>query len=103
MSLTFKIANLERATETGGVTVAHWTASKADGDYSASSYGSIGFTPDPTAEGFKPYDTLTEDDVIAWVVDSLGAETVEAMELNMDNSIAEQKAPKTATGMPWAV
>jgi hypothetical protein len=49
---TWTIANLERNTADGGVTVAHWrvteTETVGEGDdavtYSASSYGTVGFT-----------------------------------------------------------
>jgi hypothetical protein len=61
------IAQLERNTSDGGVVVAHWRATATDGDYSASSYGTAGFTPDPTAPDFVPFDDLTEADVLAWV------------------------------------
>ena len=46
---TWTIANLERNLSDGGVTVAHWrvTESETVGDvtYTASSYGTCGFTP----------------------------------------------------------
>jgi hypothetical protein len=35
------IAQLERNTSDGGVVVAHWRATATDGDYSASSYGTV--------------------------------------------------------------
>jgi hypothetical protein len=44
------IAQLERNTSDGGVVVAHWRATATDGDYSASSYGTVGFTPDPDSD-----------------------------------------------------
>jgi hypothetical protein len=54
---TWTIAQLERTTSDGGVVVAHWRATATDGDYSASSsYGTAGFTPDPTAPDFVPFD-----------------------------------------------
>jgi hypothetical protein len=53
---TWTIAQLERNTSDGGVVVAHWRATLTDGDYSASSYGTVGFTPDPTAPDFVPFD-----------------------------------------------
>jgi hypothetical protein len=65
------IAQLERNTADGGVVVAHWRATATDGDYSASSYGTAGFTPDPTAPDFVPFDNLTEADVLAWVYESV--------------------------------
>jgi hypothetical protein len=58
------IAQLERNTADGGVVVAHWRATANDGDYSASSYGTCGFTPDPTAPDFVPFESLTEADVL---------------------------------------
>ena len=50
---TWTIANLERNVADGGVTVAHWrvTESETVGEdtYTASSYGTCGFTPDASA------------------------------------------------------
>ena len=52
---TWTIANLERNLADGGVTVAHWrvTESETVGDdtFTASSYGTVGFTPDADADG----------------------------------------------------
>ena len=56
---TWTIANLERNVADGGVTVAHWRVTEVDGDYSASSYGTVGFTPDASADDFVAYDSLT--------------------------------------------
>ena len=94
----WSIANLERNTADGGVVVAHFRATLTDGDYSASSYGTCGFTPDPTADGFVPYDSLTEDDVLAWVWDSMEKDAVEA---SLTAKIDEQKNPTTEAGVPW--
>ena len=99
---TWTIANLERNVADGGVIVAHWrvTESETVGEdtYTASSYGTCGFTPDASAEDFIAYDDLTEEVVMGWVhaeVDQ--AETEAALTAN----IAEQKTPTTADGMPW--
>jgi len=95
---TWTIANLERNTADGGVIVAHWRATAQDGDYTASAYGTVGFTPDPSATGFIPYADLTEADVLAWVWGSVDkAETEAALAAN----IADQQAPKTESGLPW--
>ena len=94
----WSIANLERNTADGGVVVAHFRATLTDGDYSASSYGTCGFTPDPTADGFVPYDNLTEADVLAWVWDSMDKDAVEA---SLTAKIEEQKNPTTEAGVPW--
>ena len=97
-TITWAIAQLDRNATDGGVTVAHWTVSAVDGDYTASAYGTAGFTPDATAPGFKPYDSLTEADVLAWVWGSVDkAETETALQ----SQIEAKKAPATLTGTPW--
>ena len=96
--ITWKINQLDRNAADGGVTVAHWTVSAVEGDHSASSYGTAGFTPDATAAGFKPYDSLTEADVLAWVWVSVDKDETEA---SLAAQIEAQKAPVTLTGTPW--
>ena len=100
---TWTIATLERSTDSDqGVIVAHWrvteTETVGEDTYSASSYGTCGFTPDPSAEGYIAYDDLTEADVIDWVQGELD---VEAIEAGLTANINEQKNPTTADGVPW--
>lgn len=100
---TWTIANLERNTADGGVIVAHWrvTAEETVGEetYTASAYGTCGFTPDASAPDFVPYDQLTEADVLAWVWSSMDKDATEAA---LAAKIEEQKAPATVSGLPWA-
>ena len=95
---TWTIATLERNTADGGVVVAHWRVTEQDGDYTASAYGTCGFTPDASAEGFVPFEQLTEADVLAWVYASVDKDATEAA---LVADIEQQKAPVTATGLPW--
>ena len=95
---TWKISSLDRNTADGFVTTAHWTCSDVDGDFSGSVYGSVGLTGTLTT----PYEQLTEAQVIGWVKEAIGAETVAAHEANVAAQIAAAKAPKTAAGVPWA-
>ena len=95
---TWTIVQLERNTADGGVTVAHWRVSEVDGDYSASSYGTVGFTPDASAEGFIAYGVLVEDPVLGWVWEQLDQEGIKA---SLTANIEEQKNPTTADGVPW--
>lgn len=95
---TWTIANLERNSTDNGVVVAHWRCTAEDGEYSAGVYGTVGFEPDPTSEGFVPFDKLTEADVIEWVKGSLD---VEAIETQLAAQIEQQKEPPIVTGMPW--
>ena len=100
MTIQFKISNLDRDTADGFVTTVHWTASKTEDDFSAGSYGTVGFTKEDGVN-LIPYADLTEATVIGWVEASLGAETLAAMEASYDAQIAEQQAPSKATGTPW--
>jgi len=95
---TWTIANLERNTDDGGVVVAHWRCTAEDGEYTASSYGTVGFTPDASADGFIAFDALTEADVLGWVYAEVDQAATEAA---LDANIAEQKTPATAVGVPW--
>ena len=99
---TWTISTLERNTADGGVTVAHWRVTEeetvGDNTYSASSYGTVGFTPDASAEGFVAYDSLDEATVLGWVQAELDQDAIEA---TLTANIAEQKNPVTADGVPW--
>ena len=102
MAVTWTIAQLERNTDGNGVVVAHWTASDSevvgDNTHSGSSYGTCGFTPDATADGYVAYDSLTEADVIAWVKADLDADAIEE---SIAAQITASKEPVTAAGVPW--
>ena len=99
---TWTIADLERNSSDGGVTVAHWrvTESETVGDvtYTASSYGTVGFTPDASDSGFVAYDSLTEADVLVWVHAEVDQDATEAA---LTANIEAQKNPVTGSGMPW--
>jgi hypothetical protein len=96
---TWTIATLEHNVADGGVTVAHWRVTEVDGDYSASAYGTCGFTYDASSPDFTPYDQLTQDQVLGWCwangVDKDGIEASLAANIN------DQKNPTTADGVPW--
>ena len=97
MAVTWTISTLERNTD-DGVVVAHWRASDADGEHVGSSYGTCGFTPNPDADGYVAYDSLTEETVIGWVKADVDADAVEA---SIASQIADSKAPAISTGVPW--
>ena len=98
MAVTWTISTLERNTSDDGVVVAHWRASDVDGDHSGSSYGTCGFTPDSTADGFTLYADITEAQAIGWVKADVDADAIEA---SIASQIEALKAPAVATGTPW--
>ena len=94
-TITWTIAQLDRQTSDGLVTTAHWRVDAVDGEYSAGSYGTVGFE---RGASFIAYDSLTEAQVIAWVKDKLEVADIEA---GLTAQIAAKKAPTTAVGVPW--
>jgi len=95
---TWTIGTLERNVADGGVVVAHWRATLVDGDFLASSYGTCGFTPDPSDSGFVAYDSLTEADVVGWVQAEVDKDATEA---SLAAQIEADKNPTQAAGVPW--
>ncbi len=97
---TWKISQLERETQDGYVFVAHYTVDANDGTYSSGAYGSIGLER-PEGE-MIPFADLTEELVVGWVKEKLGAEQVETVETALQGQLDEQRQPTKAAGLPWA-
>lgn len=80
----------------------HWTLVGTDGEHTASVYGSSGVTLDADAP-FTPYSELTEEQVIGWVHDALGAEQVAAYEDNIAQQIDSLiNPPVVRPELPWS-
>lgn len=101
--MNWQISSLDSTLPDGCVTTAHWRVSKTDGTASGSVYGTISLPHkdhnDPT---FIPYQDLTEVQVVQWVKEEMGADTVAAHEAAVDAQINAQKNPTAASGVPWA-
>ena len=93
--MELKVNQLDRNTDGDIVTTVHWTAIKQDGDFTASSYGSVRVEVGDTV---IPFASLTEATVKTWLAEKLD---LEAMEASLDAQLADQKAPKVASGLPW--
>lgn len=93
---TWTISQLERQTSNGFITTAHWVALKIDGEYSASAYGTCGFTGTPTI----PYAQVTMAEVLDWCWAS-GVDK-DAVEASLAANIELQKHPVVESGLPWA-
>ena len=107
MATTWTISTLERELSDGGVIVAHWRATDSEtvgeGDdavtYTASNYGTCGFTYDASSPDFTPYDDLTETQVLGWCwADGVDKDATEA---SLADNINDQKNPTTGDGVPW--
>lgn len=92
------INSMDRQTADGFVTTVHYTVSAQDGDYNASTYGTIGYTEEE-GQSYTPYDQLTADQVVGWVQTSLGKDVVEA---SLQSQIDALKNPVQESGLPWS-
>jgi len=104
---TWTISTLERELSDGGVVVAHWraTASETVGEgddavtYSASSYGTCGFAPDPSSPDWVAYGSITEEMALGWCwADGVDKDAIEA---SLAAQIEADKNPTQAAGVPW--
>jgi hypothetical protein len=96
MNYQWNVVQMDRLTSDGFVVTVHYTVNAVDGDYSTSTYGTVGYTQE---EGnIIPFDSLTPEIVVGWVKDSLGQETVEEA---LAAQIEAQKNPVSESGLPW--
>ena len=97
MVITWSVSNLDRNTSDGFVNTVHWRVNAVDGDKSASSYGTVGYTQEE-GKTLVPYSNLTETAVLAWVQETLNKATVEA---SLAQQIESLKNPVVLSGIPW--
>ena len=104
---TWTIEQCDRELSDGGITTAHWRVSAEQtvgaGDdavtYTASNYGTCGFTPDPKSSDYKPYADVTESEVLGWCwANGVDQDAIESgLQANIDLLIN----PTTSEGVPW--
>jgi hypothetical protein len=99
MATVWQISQMERTLDGNGVIVCHWRATATDGDFSATNYGTAGFTPDPSSSDYVPYDSITEGVALGWCFGS-GVDK-DAIEASLAANIEAQKNPTQASGVPW--
>ena len=107
MTTVWQISQMERTLADGGVVVCHWRANASEtvgtGDdavtYSATNYGTAGFTPDPSSSDWVAYDDITEELALSWCfADGVDKDAIEAsLAANIDGQIN----PTQASGVPW--
>ena len=94
---TWGLANVDYDVSDGFCHTAHWTVTRVDGDYSASSYGSSELTKPETLTNRTD---LKAADIIADVKAVLGAGTVTEIENSLVLDISEQKTPTQGSFVP---
>ncbi len=93
---TWNISQTNYETANGFITTAHWTCTEVDGEYSASVYGTCGFSGTPTI----PYAQVTMQEVLDWCW--AGGVDKDTIEESLAANIALQKNPVVESGTPWA-
>ena len=96
-TVTWALANVDYDMEDGFCHTAHWTVTRVDGDYSASSYGSCALTK---PESLTSRTDLKTADIIADVKAVLGTGTVTEIENSLVLGISEQKTPTQGSFVP---
>ena len=95
MEFTWQVVNMDRKSADGFVTTVHYNVLAVDGEFTASTYGTVGYTEEGA---FTPYSQLTEAVVVDWVQTSLGKDTVEQ---SLAAQIDGLKNPVSESGLPW--
>jgi len=95
-TVNWTISTLDRDVATGYVRTCHWQATAVDGEHTASIYSTCSWA-DGTVN--VPYADLTQATVLGWVWESVDKQATEDA---LAAQIALQKAPVTATGVPWS-
>jgi hypothetical protein len=96
-TFNWTISEMDRLTADGFVVTVHYNVTATDDTYSASTYGTVGYTQEQ-GETYIPYADLTEATVVGWVQTSLGKDTVET---SLQSQIEAQKHPVQEAGVPW--
>jgi hypothetical protein len=96
MEFTWNVVQMDRNAADGFVTTVHYTVSAVDGEHTASSYGTVGYTQEPG--NYTPFEQLTKEQVVGWVQESLGKDEVEA---GLAAQIDALKNPVSESGLPW--
>ena len=94
---SWSLANTDYDLDDGFVHTAHYTVSRVDGSYSASSYGSCSLT---RPSSLTDRTDLTTADIIADVKSVLGTSAVTAIENRLQLQISEEKTPTQGSFVP---
>lgn len=95
---TWTIPTTEYEADTGLIKTVHWRCNASEGEYVASSYGTVSFGPPPKGRDVTPFEKLTEEQVLKWVWYSLDKDAIEAA---LAAKIEADKKPAVKVGTPW--
>ena len=89
--------------KTNVVFTIHWRVNGTDGAYTDTNYGTINVPYRTTDSTFTPYASLTQDQVLGWVKDTMGTAIVDDIEAGLGIRIAYLvNPPVISPALPWA-
>jgi hypothetical protein len=97
MEFNWNIVQTDYNTSDKFITTVHYNVSAVDGEFTASTYGTVGYTQEEGS--YVPFEQLTPEMVVGWVQTSLGKDTVED---SLAAQIETQKNPVQQSGLPWS-
>lgn len=102
--MELKITNMTHQTDNGGVITVDWEASKSEQGVSHTVNGTVHFVPNPDKESFVPFEKLSEEIVLGWVLnyDLDGEKLTDIIEPSLDRCLEKLIAPDVTNGLPWA-
>ena len=96
-NVTWALANVNYNEDDGFCHTAHWTVTRIDGDYSASSYGSCALNK---PNSLTSRTDLKTADIIADVKVVLGTDRVDEILTALTLKISEEKTPTQGSFVP---
>ena len=111
-TITWTVSCLDYAVSKDGLdnvaTVAHWRCTGEDADGNVGSYCGTKALPDASSDSFIPWDNITEETVLGWLVDEMSTNKMddtptekESVEASIQAQIDEKASPTHGTGAPW--
>jgi len=109
MAITWGVKEI-KADENGGVTYVHYfsfdeeiTGEGLDQTVYTGYYDAfVEYTPDSTSDGYTGFADLTEEQVIAWVKNTIGSEMVTTIENAVAAQITNAKQLEAKVAFPWS-
>ena len=87
--------------QTDVVFAIHWRANLSEGEVTATNYGCVPVTY-VAGEPFTPFASLTEDQVVGWAKEALGAERVAEIETGLVAQLQSLLNPTSISpALPW--
>tara|TARA_Y100000310_G_C20268591_1_gene616929 strand:- start:196 stop:582 length:387 start_codon:yes stop_codon:yes gene_type:complete len=97
-TFTWAIANLVRESSDGFVFTVFYSVDAVEDIYWAGANGEVEFE---RPDNLIPFEDLTEETVIGWTKEALGADKVDQIHVKLQKILDERITPTKRVGVPW--